>query len=98
MIFTNISTKSVEEFYNNVNIPLPENFKKKIGHFNVFAIDEFIRGLLERNMMPYNRRSYYKIDTITLWLALLKTQSIASLQLRIITHLRNFNSLNKFVF
>ena len=59
-----MSTKSVEEFYNDVNIPLPENFKKEIGHFNVFAIDEFIRGLRERNMMPYNRRSYYKISLI----------------------------------
>jgi hypothetical protein len=44
-----MSTKSVEEFYNDVNIPLPENFKKEIGHFNVFAIDEFIRGLQERS-------------------------------------------------
>ena len=59
-----MSTKSVEEFYNEVNIPLPESFKKEIGHFNVFAIDEFIRGLRERNVMPYNRRSYYKISLI----------------------------------
>jgi AraC family transcriptional regulator, transcriptional activator of pobA len=59
-----MSITSVEEFYNEINIPLPEGFKKGIGHFNVFEIDDFIRGLREKNIMLYNRRTYYKISLI----------------------------------
>lgn len=55
---------SVEEFYKEINVPLPEGFKKEIGHFNVFAIDDFIRKLREKNLMLYNRRAYYKISLI----------------------------------
>lgn len=55
---------SVEEFYKEINVPIPEGFKKEIGHFNVFEIDDFIRGLREKNVMLYNRRAYYKISLI----------------------------------
>lgn len=55
---------SVEEFYKDINVPLPEGFKKEIGHFNIFEIDDFIRGLREKNVMLYNRRAYYKISLI----------------------------------
>lgn len=61
---TKMSITSVEEFYNEIHLPFPEGFKKEIGHFNVFEIDEFIRGLREKNSMPYNRRAYYKISLI----------------------------------
>jgi AraC-like DNA-binding protein len=59
-----MNTISVEEFYEGINVPLPEGFKKEIGHFNVFAIDDFIRKLREKNLMLYNRRAYYKISLI----------------------------------
>jgi len=55
-----MSITSIEEFYKDINIPLPESFKREIGHFNVFEIDDFIRGLREKNLMLYNRRAYYK--------------------------------------
>lgn len=55
---------SVEEFYKSINIPIPEGFRKEIGHFNVFEIDDFIKGLREKNVMLYNRRAYYKISLI----------------------------------
>lgn len=55
---------SVEEFYREINFPLPEGFKKEIGHFNVFEIDDFIKKLREKNLMLYNRRAYYKISLI----------------------------------
>ena len=55
---------SVEEFYREINVPLPEGFRKEIGHFNVFEIDDFIRKLREKNLMLYNRRAYYKISLI----------------------------------
>lgn len=55
---------SVEEFYKEINVPIPEGFRKEIGHFNVFEIDDFIRGLREKNVMLYNRRAYYKISLI----------------------------------
>jgi len=59
-----MSIKSVEQFYQDINVPFPEGLKKEIGHFNVFQIDDFIRGLREKGAMPYNRRSYYKISLI----------------------------------
>lgn len=59
-----MSMISVEEFYKSINVPIPEGFRKEIGHFNVFEIDDFIRGLREKNVMLYNRRAYYKISLI----------------------------------
>ncbi|MFN8355087.1 MAG: helix-turn-helix transcriptional regulator [Spirosomataceae bacterium] len=59
-----MSITSVEEFYNEINVPFPEGFKKEIGHFNVFQIDDFIQSLRDKNIMPYNRRAYYKISLI----------------------------------
>lgn len=59
-----MSSITIEEFYKDINLPLPEGFKKEIGHFNVFEIDDFIRGLREKNLMLYNRRAYYKISLI----------------------------------
>ena len=59
-----MNTISIEEFYNDINVPLPEGFKKEIGHFNVFEIDDFFRKLREKNLMLYNRRAYYKISLI----------------------------------
>jgi AraC family transcriptional regulator, transcriptional activator of pobA len=59
-----MNTISLEEFYKEINFPLPEGFKKEIGHFNVFEIDDFIKKLREKNLMLYNRRAYYKISLI----------------------------------
>ncbi|MFN8347055.1 MAG: helix-turn-helix transcriptional regulator [Spirosomataceae bacterium] len=59
-----MNSTSVEEFYREINVPLPAGFQKEIGHFNVFEIDDFIRKLRDKNLMPYNRRAYYKISLI----------------------------------
>jgi AraC family transcriptional regulator, transcriptional activator of pobA len=59
-----MSRISIEEFYKDIKVPLPEGFKKEIGHFNVFEIDDFIRDLREKKVMLYNRRAYYKISLI----------------------------------
>jgi AraC-like DNA-binding protein len=41
---------------------LPETLAKEIGHFNVFDIAETSRCYKEKKVMPYNRRTYYKIS------------------------------------
>jgi AraC family transcriptional regulator, transcriptional activator of pobA len=56
---------TIEEFYQDVNLPLPNGLNKEIGHFNVFDISELYKNAApERPTMPYNRRAYYKISLI----------------------------------
>lgn len=43
---------------------LPPGINKEIGHFNIFDIAETIEEVKRRNIMPYNRRAYYKISLI----------------------------------
>lgn len=67
-----IRTKSLEEFYEeavkftgrDINALLPPGIHREIGHFNVFDISETIKEVKQRNIMPYNRRAYYKISLI----------------------------------
>jgi AraC-like DNA-binding protein len=59
-----MNATSVEEFYRQTAILIPENINKEIGHFNVFRIDEIMARLREKKEMPYNRRAYYKISLI----------------------------------
>jgi AraC-like DNA-binding protein len=59
----NITT--IEEFYKQTSLLLPEGINKEIGHFNVFKIDDMIAQARKKGIMPYNRRAYYKISMIS---------------------------------
>ena len=67
-----IHNTTLEEFYReaagftgkDIHTLLPPGITKEIGHFNVFDIAETIREVKRKNMMPYNRRAYYKISLI----------------------------------
>lgn len=68
----NIKNTSLDEFYQqaavftgkDVNSLLPPGIHKEIGHFNVFDISETIKEVKQKQVMPYNRRAYYKISLI----------------------------------
>ncbi|RYE22531.1 MAG: AraC family transcriptional regulator [Sphingobacteriales bacterium] len=55
---------SLEDFYGEISRHLPEGISKEIGHFNVFNLADLIDHKLQRAVMPYNRRAYYKISLI----------------------------------
>lgn len=56
---------TLENFYKETSTLIPPDINKEIGHFNVFKIDEVHANLKKRNLMPYNRRAYYKISCIS---------------------------------
>ena len=56
---------SVEEFYKEVSLLIPEGISKEIGHFNIFNIKDLVERTMGKPGMPYNRRAYYKISLIT---------------------------------
>ena len=56
---------SLEEFYKETASFLPEGINKEIGHFNVFKLDDLIARNKNKQVMPYNRRAYYKISLIS---------------------------------
>ena len=60
-----METTSLEEFYKSTNLLIPEGINKEIGHFNVFKIEDMMTRFKARNVMPYNRRAYYKISMIS---------------------------------
>lgn len=68
----NIENRSLEEFYKqaaiftgrDINALLPQGIHKEIGHFNVFDISETLKQVKRKQVMPYNRRAYYKISLI----------------------------------
>jgi AraC family transcriptional activator of pobA len=63
-------TTTLKDFYKemgqDVNTLLPEGISKEIGHFNVFSVADLIdRGKKQgAQIMPYNRRAYYKISLV----------------------------------
>jgi len=60
-----MQTTTIEHFYKETGAVLPQGINKEIGHFNVFKIDEVHDALRKKpNVMPYNRRAYYKISLI----------------------------------
>lgn len=67
-----IRTTSLDEFYKeaanftgqDIKTLLPSGINKEIGHFNVFDISETLKQVKRRQVMPYNRRAYYKISLI----------------------------------
>lgn len=54
---------SLEEFYRNTIGELPSEIFKKIGHFNVFHMEDF-EGVEFPYAMPYSRKDYYKVALI----------------------------------
>ncbi|MCW3086246.1 MAG: AraC family transcriptional regulator [Bacteroidetes bacterium] len=55
---------SIEEFYEETAMLLPEGISREIGHFNVFSVADMIANYKKKHVMPYNRRNYYKISII----------------------------------
>ncbi len=55
---------SLEQFYNEVSQLLPEGISREIGHFNIFKIADLVDHQQGRAIMPYNRRSYFKVSLI----------------------------------
>jgi len=60
-----MKTTSLEAFYKETSSLIPEGINKEIGHFNVFRLDELLARKKDRDVMPYNRRAYYKISLIS---------------------------------
>jgi AraC family transcriptional activator of pobA len=55
---------TLEDFYKDTANLIPEGINKEIGHFNVFKIED-VMARPNKKVMPYNRRSYYKISVIS---------------------------------
>lgn len=51
--------ESLEEFYKRKFEWLPEDFRKDIGHFNMFSLEPFVEG--KPTAIPYRRRDFYKV-------------------------------------
>lgn len=68
----NIENKTLEEFYKeaaiftgkDIEALLPPGINNGIGHFNVFDISKTLKEVKRKQVMPYNRRAYYKISLI----------------------------------
>ena len=68
----NIENKTLEEFYKeaalftgkDIGTLLPTGMNNGIGHFNVFDISKTLKEVRRKQVMPYNRRAYYKISLI----------------------------------
>jgi AraC family transcriptional activator of pobA len=54
--------QSIEEFYESKLNWIPANLKKEMGHFNVFALDDFVG--CHAKPVPYSRKDFYKISLI----------------------------------
>ncbi|WP_286898400.1 MULTISPECIES: helix-turn-helix domain-containing protein [Sphingobacterium] len=60
-----MKTTSIEQFYREINASIPKEIAREIGHFNVFSYEELAAKLKDKPIMPYNKRTYYKISLIT---------------------------------
>ncbi|QIH35696.1 AraC family transcriptional regulator [Sphingobacterium sp. DR205] len=60
-----METTSIEQFYHEINATISKEIAREIGHFNVFSYAELAVTLKEKPIMPYNKRTYYKISLIT---------------------------------
>lgn len=56
--------KTLEDFYKDTKNLIPEGISREIGHFNVFSIADLMQRVRDKEVMPYNRRAYYKISLI----------------------------------
>lgn len=55
---------TLEQFYKETSRLIPQGIAKEIGHFNVFNLEEMMKRMGDKPVMPYNRRAYYKISLI----------------------------------
>jgi AraC family transcriptional activator of pobA len=55
-------SQSIEAFYQDKLNWIPANLKKEMGHFNVFALDDFVG--CHAKPIPYSRKDFYKISLI----------------------------------
>jgi len=64
---------SLDEFYKDVSagtqldpsVLAPSGIGKDVGHFNVFDMEKLaLKYKADQTLMPYNRRTYYKISLI----------------------------------
>lgn len=57
--------KSLETFYKEIAVSIPEGLNREMGHFNVFKIEDLLAKMrAKKTTMPYNRRNFYKISLI----------------------------------
>jgi AraC family transcriptional activator of pobA len=59
-----ITNTSLDDFYQRNAAVLPEGINREIGHFNVFETETLFDKTNGTRIMPYSRRSYYKISWI----------------------------------
>jgi len=52
-------SESLAEFYRRKFDMIPENFRKEIGHFNIFRLEPYVEG--KPTKIPYRRRDFYKV-------------------------------------
>lgn len=52
-------SESLEDFYKRKFDMLPENFRREIGHFNMFRLEPLVEG--KPTNIPYQRRDFYKV-------------------------------------
>lgn len=57
-----ITNSSLGDFYDRNGAPQPEGIVREIGHFNVFESEKLFDKETGKRIMPYSRRSYYKIS------------------------------------
>lgn len=57
-----MTPNSIDDFYKRATATLPEGITKEIGHFNVLEIEKLFDRKTGTRIMPYSRRSYYKIS------------------------------------
>ena len=51
--------EKIEEFYQRKFNWLPDNFRKEMGHFNIFRLEPYVEG--KPTKIPYRRRDFYKV-------------------------------------
>lgn len=59
-----IVNTSLDDFYLRNAAALPDGINREIGHFNVFETETLFDKTNGTRIMPYSRRSYYKISWI----------------------------------
>lgn len=52
--------ETLEDFYRNKCLGIPENMDREVGHFSAFKIDDL--AISTKQPMRYTRRDYYKIS------------------------------------
>lgn len=58
------STTSLTEFYAQIKADNPHIATDKLGHFNVFEIEKVHKRMADSPVMPYDKRTYFKISLI----------------------------------